>query len=122
MLGDRHTPTAAIQVAAAFWAQSLPYSVFAIFDGFDDIEARIIVSLAQLGLPPGRLILVGLGDGGEIGVSLSLRAVAPCAGVLAIGVLPGLPPYAIVKAPRVKIRLIGYRARDPRHDNSLGDV
>jgi pimeloyl-ACP methyl ester carboxylesterase len=122
ILPDQDSPPAALFDVAAAWAQAFPLSVLVIFEELENIEAHLTEVLAQVGLPPRRLLLVGLGEGGRIGLPLALEAAPRCAGVLVYDALPDLPVSADLRSRGVKIRLIGRKAEDPRHDDRLGDV
>ena len=122
ILADQDSPPAALFDVATAWAQAFPLSALVILEGLEHIEAHLTEALARVRLPPRRLLLVGLGEGGRIGLSLALEAAPRCAGVLVYDALPDLPVSAGPRSRGVKVRLIGHEAEDPRHDGRLGDL
>jgi hypothetical protein len=122
ILTGGNSPPAGLWDAAAGWARLFPLSTVVIFKWHDDIEARLNSVLAEVRLPPERLLLVGFGEGARISLSLALGGALPCAGVLIYDGLPDVPPAAIAVNPRVRVRIIGHTFGDPRHDDRLGAV
>lgn len=120
VLGGAGSPPGDLRDVAADWARSLPSGAFLIFEILTDIEARLAAALVRLGLPPRRLILVGIGDGGTVCLKIAFQAAPIGVGVLVYNPPPDLIPAATRTNPMAKVRLIGLSSDASFHDELLG--
>jgi predicted esterase len=124
LLHDQRQSTDTILSIAARWAATVPTTAFLAFDAIEplgpsDLSTRAVVldrialDLERLTaeqrrscqLDPGRLVLVGFGEGGTLALHLALQRGWRCAGVLAF--CPRLTPLLPeIMAIGTKIRLI----------------
>jgi hypothetical protein len=122
VLADETTPAGVMRDVVTAWSATLPRTLFLIFDRVADrlgMESCLTKALEETGLPPSRLLLVGVRDAGTFGLSIALTAPhAGFAGLLAYdAVLEGMADRA-GPAWRPKIRLIG-RNGEGRSDDDL---
>ncbi len=113
VLLDADRPGALVRDAVAAWAPSLPSARFLLFNRWPSaglVENVLPDALASAGLPPSRLLLVGLRGRATAGLSAVLgTAHPPCAGMLAYDGLPVRAGQLSPAARQVKVRLIGWR-------------
>lgn len=111
ILADGATPSAVVRDVVGAWAATLPLTLFMLFERFLDrssIEPFLTETLETVGLPPGRLLLVGVRDGATLGLSIALSARRPgFAGLLAYDAILEQMAAPAEQAWRPKIRLIG---------------
>jgi hypothetical protein len=122
VLADDATPSAVIRDVVAAWAATLPLTLFVIVDRLLDrssIGPFLTETLEDFGLPPGRLLLVGVRDGATLGLLIALNSSRPgFAGLLAYDAVLGQVADLPEQAWRPKIRLIG-RDGESRFDHDL---
>jgi pimeloyl-ACP methyl ester carboxylesterase len=120
VLPDQGVDAIALRDVAAAWSISMSRTAFVIFERLDAVETELAATLVQVGLCPNRLLLVGFGSGGQIGLSLALNSAQSCAGLLAYDVPPAWVPDATPIVHNMKIRLVGHR--NGALGGGLGDI
>lgn len=111
ILADRETPSAVLRGVAVAWAATLAPTLFVVFDRSVDrssIEPFLTTALETAELPASRLLLVGVRDGGTLGLSIALRSGHPgFAGLLAYDPILAETTVSARQAWRPRIRLVG---------------